>query len=133
MMTVSIDQIQLVFHLKYKYLYFLCFQCYILRPKSHSCLLSRLSPCLSPSSASAPSVSMATVEKKSKKIAIIGAGFGGIAMAIELKKAGEDDFLILEKGGDVGGVWRDNTYPGCSCDVPSHLDYAAGETPCVGR
>lgn len=64
---------------------------------------------------------MATVEKKSKKIAIIGAGFGGIAMAIELKKAGEEDFWILEKGGDVGGVWRDNTYPGCSCDVPSHL------------
>ncbi|KAJ4331904.1 hypothetical protein N0V87_008797 [Didymella glomerata] len=55
------------------------------------------------------------------KIAIVGAGFGGLGMAIELKRAGEHDFLILEKGPDIGGVWRDNTYPGCTCDVPSHL------------
>jgi cation diffusion facilitator CzcD-associated flavoprotein CzcO len=50
---------------------------------------------------------------------IIGAGFGGMAAAIELKKAGYDDIVILEKGGDVGGVWRANTYPGAACDVPS--------------
>lgn len=55
------------------------------------------------------------------KIAIIGAGFGGLGMGAALKKAGEDDFVILEKGHTVGGVWRDNTYPGCTCDVPSHL------------
>src|SRR5690606_10253732 len=52
---------------------------------------------------------------------IIGSGFAGIGMAIALKKAGLDDFLILEKRSDVGGVWRDNTYPGAACDVPSHL------------
>ena len=52
---------------------------------------------------------------------IIGSGFAGIGMAIALKKAGLGDFLILEKQADVGGVWRDNTYPGAACDVPSHL------------
>ncbi len=52
---------------------------------------------------------------------IIGTGFAGIGMAIAFKKAGLGDFLILEKQHDVGGVWRDNTYPGAACDVPSHL------------
>ena len=52
---------------------------------------------------------------------IIGAGFGGLGMAIELGRAGEHDVLLLEKGGDVGGVWRENTYPGAACDIPSHL------------
>jgi len=52
---------------------------------------------------------------------IIGSGFAGIGMAVALKKAGLGDFLILEKQNDVGGVWRDNTYPGAACDVPSHL------------
>ncbi len=54
-------------------------------------------------------------------IVIIGAGFGGIGMGIALKKAGFDDFLILDKGDDLGGTWRDNQYPGCACDVPSPL------------
>lgn len=52
---------------------------------------------------------------------IIGAGFGGIGMAVALQKAGLGEFLILEKQHDFGGVWRDNTYPGAACDVPSHL------------
>lgn len=52
---------------------------------------------------------------------IIGGGFGGIGMAIELRKRFIQDFVVLEKGSDVGGVWRDNTYPGAACDVPSHL------------
>ncbi|MCA9580097.1 MAG: NAD(P)/FAD-dependent oxidoreductase, partial [Myxococcales bacterium] len=52
---------------------------------------------------------------------IIGAGFAGLCMAIQLKKAGIDDFVILEAAAGVGGTWRDNTYPGCACDVPSHL------------
>ncbi|MGB3895606.1 MAG: NAD(P)/FAD-dependent oxidoreductase [Mycolicibacter sinensis] len=51
---------------------------------------------------------------------IIGTGFSGLGMAIALQKQGVD-FLILEKAGDIGGTWRDNTYPGCACDVPSHL------------
>lgn len=54
-------------------------------------------------------------------IAIIGAGFSGVCMAIQLKKAGIDSFTLLEAADDVGGTWRDNTYPGCACDVPSHL------------
>ena len=54
-------------------------------------------------------------------VLIIGAGFGGIGMAIRLRRAGIDDFVVLEKAGDLGGTWRDNTYPGAACDVPSHL------------
>ncbi|MEW9527264.1 flavin-containing monooxygenase [Microbispora sp. NPDC049125] len=54
-------------------------------------------------------------------ITIIGAGFAGLCMAIKLKDAGYHDFTILEKAGDLGGTWRDNTYPGCACDVPSPL------------
>jgi cyclohexanone monooxygenase len=52
---------------------------------------------------------------------IIGSGFGGIGMAVALRKAGVTDFMVLEKAADVGGVWRDNSYPGAACDVPSHL------------
>ena len=52
---------------------------------------------------------------------IVGSGFSGLAMAIRLKRAGHDDFVVLERGDSVGGTWRDNTYPGCACDVPSHL------------
>jgi len=54
-------------------------------------------------------------------VLIVGTGFGGLAMAIKLRETGFPDFLIIEKAGDVGGTWRDNTYPGCACDVPSHL------------
>ncbi len=54
-------------------------------------------------------------------IVIIGSGFGGLGMAIQLKKAGFHQFTILEKAGGVGGTWRDNTYPGAACDVQSHL------------
>ena len=55
------------------------------------------------------------------QIAIIGSGFGGIGTAIRLKQEGIEDFIIFERANDVGGVWRDNTYPGCACDVQSHL------------
>ena len=54
-------------------------------------------------------------------VAIIGAGFGGIGLGMALKRAGIDSFRIFEKGDGIGGVWRDNTYPGAACDVPSHL------------
>ena len=53
-------------------------------------------------------------------VAIVGTGFGGLGMAISLQKRGIP-FVIFEKADDVGGTWRDNTYPGCQCDVPSHL------------
>jgi len=52
-------------------------------------------------------------------VAVIGTGFGGLAAVIELKKRGFDDIVVLEKADDVGGVWRENTYPGAACDVPS--------------
>ncbi|AII05035.1 flavin-containing monooxygenase [Rhodococcus opacus] len=52
---------------------------------------------------------------------IIGSGFAGLGAAIKLTQAGKTDFLVLERGTDVGGTWRDNTYPGAACDVPSHL------------
>ncbi|MFI0351939.1 flavin-containing monooxygenase [Actinomadura sp. 9N407] len=54
-------------------------------------------------------------------IVIIGSGFAGLGMAIRLKKNGFDDFVILEKSEALGGTWHDNTYPGCACDVPSHM------------
>ncbi len=52
---------------------------------------------------------------------IIGSGFSGLGMAIQLKMKGIDDFLVLERADEVGGVWRDNSYPGCACDVESYL------------
>ena len=55
------------------------------------------------------------------QIIVIGTGFSGLGMGIALKKAGINDFAILEKANDVGGTWRDNHYPGCACDVQSHL------------
>ena len=54
-------------------------------------------------------------------IAIIGSGFAGIGAAIRLQRAGFEDYVVLERASDVGGTWRDNSYPGCACDVPSHL------------
>ena len=55
------------------------------------------------------------------RIAIIGTGFGGLGMAARLRQAGIETFTIYEKADDLGGTWRDNTYPGAACDVPSHL------------
>ena len=54
-------------------------------------------------------------------VAIIGAGFGGLCAAIRLRESGVQSLVILERSGEVGGTWRDNVYPGCACDVPSHL------------
>lgn len=60
-------------------------------------------------------------EESTVDIAVVGAGFGGLGAAIRLKQKGFHDFVVLEQADDVGGTWRDNTYPGCACDVPSHL------------
>lgn len=54
-------------------------------------------------------------------VLIVGAGFAGIGMAIQLARRGRESFVIIEQAGDVGGTWRDNRYPGVSCDIPSHL------------
>ncbi|MEZ0580372.1 flavin-containing monooxygenase [Nocardioides sp. MH1] len=56
---------------------------------------------------------------KKPSVAVIGTGFGGLAAVIELKKRGFDDIVVLEKADDIGGTWRENTYPGAACDVPS--------------
>ncbi len=63
----------------------------------------------------------AEAERSHVRVGIVGAGFSGICMAIRLKQAGIHDFAIIERGDELGGTWRDNTYPGCACDVPSHL------------
>ncbi len=63
----------------------------------------------------------ATVVTKQTKIAIIGAGFGGLAMAIRLIQTQVKDFVLLEKANDFGGTWRENQYPGAACDVQSHM------------
>jgi cation diffusion facilitator CzcD-associated flavoprotein CzcO len=54
-------------------------------------------------------------------VAIVGSGFAGLGAAVRLAQAGRNDFIVLEKGESLGGTWRDNTYPGCACDVQSHL------------
>ena len=55
------------------------------------------------------------------RVAVIGSGFAGIGTAVQLKRRGIEDFVLIERADSVGGTWRDNTYPGCACDVPSHL------------
>lgn len=63
--------------------------------------------------------SVATPARTDHQVIIIGAGFSGLNMAIRLKQAGITDFVVLERAEDVGGTWRDNSYPGCACDFPS--------------
>ncbi len=63
----------------------------------------------------------ASATRDAHRILIVGSGFSGLGMAIQLKQAGIKDFLVLEKEGGVGGTWRVNNYPGCACDVQSHL------------
>lgn len=69
----------------------------------------------------APILNSKQKRSKNPRIAIIGTGFGGLGLAIRLKQSGLNDITLFEKASDVGGVWRDNTYPGAACDVPSHL------------
>ncbi|MFG2285945.1 flavin-containing monooxygenase [Streptomyces sp. NPDC048595] len=64
---------------------------------------------------------MAERERKHVRVAVIGSGFGGLGAAVRLRRQGITDFVVLERAGSVGGTWRDNSYPGCACDVPSHL------------
>ncbi|MDT8910645.1 NAD(P)/FAD-dependent oxidoreductase [Amycolatopsis sp. PS_44_ISF1] len=55
------------------------------------------------------------------KVVVVGTGFSGLGQAIQLEEAGIRDYVILEKADEVGGTWRDNSYPGCACDVQSHM------------
>jgi cation diffusion facilitator CzcD-associated flavoprotein CzcO len=61
------------------------------------------------------------------QIGIIGAGFGGLVAALKLKNTGRNSFVIFERASEIGGTWRDNTYPGCACDVVSHVYSIASE------
>ncbi|MGF7235994.1 MAG: flavin-containing monooxygenase [Frankia sp.] len=74
-----------------------------------------------PATAGARPVSGPGVLPGHVRVAIVGSGFGGLGVAAGLRAAGIDDFVILERADGIGGTWRDNTYPGCACDVPSHL------------
>src|ERR1051326_7876211 len=58
---------------------------------------------------------------ESVDVLIVGAGFSGLCMAIKLREAGIDSFLVIEKAEEIGGTWWFNQYPGCACDIPSHL------------
>ncbi|MQA12475.1 MAG: NAD(P)-binding protein [Pseudonocardiaceae bacterium] len=60
-------------------------------------------------------------KRETAGVVIVGTGFSGLGMAIQLKKEGRHDFVILEKADDIGGTWRDNSYPGCTCDIQSHM------------
>ncbi|MFJ9853431.1 flavin-containing monooxygenase [Streptomyces sp. NPDC101150] len=60
-------------------------------------------------------------EREHVRVAVIGSGFGGLGAAVRLRRQGITDFVVLERADAVGGTWRDNSYPGCACDVPSHL------------
>jgi cation diffusion facilitator CzcD-associated flavoprotein CzcO len=62
------------------------------------------------------------------KLAIAGAGLAGLGMAIALREDGNEDFVVLERADDLGGTWRDNSYPGCACDIPSVL-YSYSQEP----
>src|SRR5215203_2856531 len=64
---------------------------------------------------------MSAQTRQRVRIAVIGAGHSGLCMGMKLKQSGLDDFVILEKAATLGGTWRDNTYPGASCDAPSFL------------
>ena len=64
---------------------------------------------------------MTTSTPKHYRVAILGSGYGGLGMAAQLVRGGIDDFVILEKADEVGGVWRDNTYPGAACDTQAHV------------
>ncbi|CPX23034.1 Putative monooxygenase [Mycobacteroides abscessus] len=64
------------------------------------------------------------------EVLIVGAGFAGLGTAIRLLEKGIEDFVLLERGDDVGGTWRDNSYPGAACDIPSLLySYSFEQNP----
>ena len=66
-------------------------------------------------------MTISTAPQEHVKTLIVGTGFAGLGMGMALKRRGDNNFLLIERADDVGGTWRDNTYPGAACDVPSHL------------
>lgn len=77
---------------------------------------------------------MRSTDQRIYDVLIIGSGFSGLAMGVALKQEKKRSFLIFEKGEEVGGTWRDNQYPGCACDIPSHLySYSFAPNPTWSR
>jgi cation diffusion facilitator CzcD-associated flavoprotein CzcO len=74
-----------------------------------------------PATATSPDDSTAAAIRPDHEVVIVGTGFSGIGAAIKLKEAGIEDFVVFDKAEEVAGTWRENTYPGCACDVPSHM------------
>ena len=86
-----------------------------MRPRAHEPVKSTIyDPPIEP-------VAVDSGEATRVRVAIVGAGFSGLCMAIRLKQEGITDFVVLERADRIGGTWRDNTYPGCQCDIPSAL------------
>src|SRR5512141_2324432 len=74
------------------------------------------------------------MQRRHVRVLIVGSGFAGRGAAIRRDRAGLHDFLVIERGTEVGGTWRDNTYPGAACDVPSHLySYSFAPNPWWSR
>ncbi len=77
---------------------------------------------------------MSTEQPQHVEVAIVGAGLSGLGMAAALKADGYRDFVVLERADDLGGTWRDNTYPGCACDIPSVLySFTDAQNPAWSR
>jgi cation diffusion facilitator CzcD-associated flavoprotein CzcO len=76
---------------------------------------------MKPHEFSTPPQGTAATGVETARVIVIGTGFSGLCMGVKLREAGESSFIMLERASDVGGTWRDNNYPGCGCDVPSHL------------
>ncbi|MDX6586039.1 MAG: hypothetical protein QOI31_512 [Solirubrobacterales bacterium] len=74
-----------------------------------------------PDTATSPADSTVAPARPDHEVVIVGTGFSGIGAAIKLKEAGIEDFVVFDKADAVAGTWRENTYPGCACDVPSHM------------
>src|SRR5688572_13678518 len=74
-----------------------------------------------PATAPSPAASSTSPSRPDHEVVIVGTGFSGIGAAIKLKEAGIEDFVVFDKADAVAGTWRENTYPGCACDVPSHM------------
>ena len=74
-----------------------------------------------PATATRPAAKATSSQRPDHEVVIVGTGFSGIGAAIKLKEAGIEDFVLFDKADSVAGTWRENTYPGCACDVPSHM------------
>src|SRR5215208_989273 len=66
-------------------------------------------------------MTVSATDRRHVRVGVLGAGFSGLGMAIRLRQAGHEDFVVWERDAEVGGTWWANTYPGCQCDIPSHL------------